>query len=497
LKTFRGFIFQGEIMFKKSIQSFGARKMMLTLTLVVILASLASTVSASNPILTRFLGDPAPYFFNGKVYMYNTDDQVNSGTTWDSKSWRAYSSTDLVNWTDEGAFWKVGSGGFTWASNWAWAPSAATRNGLYYIYLPVDAALNTSGNAKIGVLRCTTPTSGCSDPLGGPLIQEGREANTGSEPIDPQIFIDDDAAQTPYLFFGGNRGLKVVKLNTDMIHLNGSITNVTAQGFAESAWITKRNGTYYLSYSTGWPGPIQYSTSTNIMGPWTFRGTILPSQNTNTNHQGIVNYNNQWFLFYQRGSVSGWSNYRRNISIECLYFNADGTIQQVTTTSGGVTSTSCGGGVTPTPTRTSTPTTGPVVTPTRTPTPSAGGVTYQAENASFGGGVTIDSNNAGFNGTGFANFPASGGFVEYQNADGGSGGSKTLQFRFALGTTTARTGQLIVNGVTQNITFNPTGAWTTWATLNVTVTLNPGTANTIRLQSNGQDLANQDQLTIP
>jgi hypothetical protein len=327
-----------------------------TAFLVVVLASITTiAVSASNPILTRFLADPAPYFFNGRVYMYNTDDQVNSGSTWDSKSWRAYSSTNLTSWTDEGAFWKVGSGGFTWASNWAWAPSAAFRNGSYYIYLPVDAALNTSGNAKIGVLRCTSPASGCVDPIGGPLIQEGREANTGSEPIDPQIFVDDDAAQTPYLFFGGNRGLKVVRLNSNMTSLNGSITNVSAQGFAESAWVHKRNGLYYLSYSTGWPGPIQYSTSNSPMGPWTFRGTILANQNTNTNHQGIVNYNGQWFLFYQRGMVSGWSNYRRNVAIDCLFYNADGTIKQVVTTSGGVTSTSCSG-------------TGPTVTPPPTGT---------------------------------------------------------------------------------------------------------------------------------
>jgi hypothetical protein len=463
---------------------------------VLVLASVTTiVVSASNPILTRFLADPAPYFFNGRVYMYNTDDQINSGSTWDSKSWRAYSSTNLTSWTDEGAFWKVGSGGFTWASNYAWAASAAFRNGFYYLYLPVDA-LNSNSISKVGVARCTGPASGCTDPIGGPLLQEGVQANVGTEAIDPQVFLDDDGQA--YLYFGGLRTLKVVRLNSDMISLNGSITNVSVQNFAESAWVHKRNGLYYLSYSTGWPGPIQYSTSNSPMGPWTFRGTILANQNTNTNHQGIVNYNGQWFLFYQRGMVSGWSNYRRNIAIDCLFYNADGTIKQVVTTSGGVTSTSCGGGVTPTPTRTPTRTptpNGPTLTPTRTPTPG-GSPTYQAENAVFGGGVTIDSNNAGFNGTGFANFPASGGFVEYRNADGGAGGSKTLQFRFALGATGSRTGQLVVNGVTQNITFNSTGAWTTWSTMNVTVNLNAGTSNTIRLQSNGQDLANQDQLTI-
>jgi hypothetical protein len=50
--------------------------------------------------------------------------------------------------------------------------------------------------------------------------------------------------------------------------------------------------------------------------------------------------------------------------------------------------------------------------------------------------------------------------------------------------------------VAQNITFNPTGAWTTWVTQNVAVTLNNGTVNTIRFESNGQDLANVDQVEI-
>jgi len=121
---------------------------------------------------------------------------------------------------------------------------------------------------------------------------------------------------------------------------------------------------------------------------------------------------------------------------------------------------------------------------------------YQAEDANIGGGVSVDSNHSGYNGTGFANFPTTGGYVEYQNVDGGVGGSATLRFRYALGITTTRTGQLTVNGANQNITFSPTGSWDTWAILDVTVNLNAGTTNTIRLQSTGQDLANQDQLEV-
>jgi hypothetical protein len=80
--------------------------------------------------------------------------------------------------------------------------------------------------------------------------------------------------------------------------------------------------------------------------------------------------------------------------------------------------------------------------------------------------------------------------------DGGAGGSRTLQLRLALGATSARTGQLVVNGSTQNITFQPTGGWMIWAMMSVTVTLQAGASNTIRLQSTGQDLANIDQMVV-
>jgi len=94
------------------------------------------------------------------------------------------------------------------------------------------------------------------------------------------------------------------------------------------------------------------------------------------------------------------------------------------------------------------------------------------------------------------NSSVTGGFAQISNVDGRGGGSKTLRIRFALGVTPARTGRLVVNGVATNITFNPTGAWTTWVLQSVTVTLNNNTSNTIRFESNGQDLANIDQIEI-
>ncbi len=130
-----------------------------------------------------------------------------------------------------------------------------------------------------------------------------------------------------------------------------------------------------------------------------------------------------------------------------------------------------------------------------TPAVPAGAVTIQAESGTITNG-TFDSNNAGFNGTGFANLAVTGGSLQFSNISRATSGSTTLTIRYALGVAASRTGNLVVNGATQSITFPTTGAWTTWTTMNVPITLNAGSGNTLRFESTGQDLANIDEITL-
>jgi lysophospholipase L1-like esterase len=124
-------------------------------------------------------------------------------------------------------------------------------------------------------------------------------------------------------------------------------------------------------------------------------------------------------------------------------------------------------------------------------------ITYPAEAAALSGTGTVrEKTNAGWNGQGYVNFPTTGGTMSFTNVFAASTGTKTLRIRYALSGTAARTGQLVVNGVTTSITFNATGAFTTWATKDVSISLNSGTTNTIQLKSNGADLANVDELTV-
>ncbi|MBB5350062.1 hypothetical protein HNR46_000283 [Haloferula luteola] len=120
---------------------------------------------------------------------------------------------------------------------------------------------------------------------------------------------------------------------------------------------------------------------------------------------------------------------------------------------------------------------------------------YQAESAVLSGGVLSESDHAGFKGTGYANLPATGGEVRWENVEGGAGGPTVIGFRYALGNA-ARTVNLTVNGVTQTLTFDSTSSFADWHSVELPVTLLAGATNEIRVASIGQDGANLDELRV-
>jgi hypothetical protein len=119
----------------------------------------------------------------------------------------------------------------------------------------------------------------------------------------------------------------------------------------------------------------------------------------------------------------------------------------------------------------------------------------QAETAALSGGVLVATNWTGYNGTGFVDFPSTGGVAQWNNVNGGAGGATVIGFRYALGNT-SRTVNLTVNGVTSAITFDGTGKFDDWHQFYAPATLTSGATNTIRLSSTGQDCANIDELRV-
>jgi hypothetical protein len=298
---------------------------------------LSVPAQADNPIVQHiYTADPAPLVHDGRVYLYTGHDE--DGSTWFTmRDWRVFSSTDMVNWTDHGTPMSLAT--FAWADADAWAGQVVERNGKFYWYVPVRQ--RSTGQKVIGVGVSDSPTGPFRDALGRPLVGNGE--------IDPSVFIDDDGQA--YLYWG-NPNLWYVRLNPDMISYSGSPTRIplTTAGFGtrtgdparptlyeEGPWVYKRNGTYYNVFSARCCSEfIAYSTAPGPTGPWTYRGTIMPTQGSAfTNHAGIIDYKGNSYFFYHNGALPGGGGFTRSVAVEQFRYNADGSIPTINMTSTG------------------------------------------------------------------------------------------------------------------------------------------------------------------
>lgn len=305
----------------------------------VIIAILNCAIGkAQNPIVqTNYTADPAPMVYNGKVYLYTSHDEDDS-TWFTMNDWRLYTTEDMVNWTDHGAVLSYKE--FSWAKMNAWAPQCIERKGKFYMYVPITTR---EGKGAIGVAVADSPYGPFIDPLGKPLI------SNSSADIDPTVFIDDDGQA--YLTWG-NPGCYFVKLNEDMISLDGEVKQVpnTIEAFGkrivddpkrpttyeEGPWLYKRKDLYYLLFAGG---PISehigYSTSKSPTGPWKYQGIVMPTQGGSfTNHPAIIDFKGKSYFFYHNGALPGGGGFNRSVCVEEVKFNKEGSIIQMNMTEG-------------------------------------------------------------------------------------------------------------------------------------------------------------------
>ncbi|MEU9791290.1 glycoside hydrolase family 43 protein [Streptomyces sparsogenes] len=310
----------------------------LVVALAVVPAALRPTAArADNPIVQHiYTADPAPLVVGGRVYLYTGHDEDGS-TNFTMKEWRVWSSDDMVNWTDHGSPLSLAT--FGWASSNAWAGQTVYRNGKFYWYVPVTN--RATGRMAIGVAVSDSPTGPFHDAIGRPLVENGE--------IDPTVLVDDDGQA--YLYWG-NPNLWYVKLNADMTSYSGSPTRIplTTAGFGtrtgdpnrptlfeEGPWVYKRGGLYYMVFAAKCCSEfIAYSTAPGPTGPWTYRGTVMPTQGSSfTNHPGVIDFKGNSYFFYHNGALPGGGGFTRSVAVEKFSYNADGTIPTITMTATG------------------------------------------------------------------------------------------------------------------------------------------------------------------
>lgn len=303
-----------------------------------------STTYADYPIFyQRYAADPTALEYNGRLYIYGSHDVYKEGSGYIINDITCISTDDMKNWTDHGEVFNAVTDS-SWASL-SWAPSVVFRNNKFYMYYG-------NGGGSIGVAVSDSPTGPFKDTRSGPLVSgstSGVNPPSGFWCFDPGAFIDDDGQA--YLYFGGNGegNTRVIKLNNDMVSINGSAQQIIAPRFFEAAYMNKYNGKYYFTYSTDFSkgaATIDYMVSSSPITGFEYKGTVLanpPLNDYNNNHQSIFTFRGNWYIAYhnralatQNGLSSNVRVYQRNFCVDRLNFNADGTIQQVQITTNGL-----------------------------------------------------------------------------------------------------------------------------------------------------------------
>ncbi|MBN2698839.1 MAG: family 43 glycosylhydrolase [Bacteroidales bacterium] len=317
-------------------------KRILKLFIFLLLTGWFTGAFADYPLVShRFLADPGSLVYNGRVYLYCSNDDENPPTEdggYQMKSIVCVSSSDMKNWTDHGIVFQVPRDA-SWAGN-SWAPSAVERNGKIYLYFG-------NGGSGIGVASADSPTGPFSDPVSRSLVNINTPGVLPAENIwvfDPMTFIDDDGQA--YMYFGGNGedNLRVIRLNENMISVDGSATQFHVPYFFEAAWLHKHNGTYYFSYSTNPSNGmrIDYMTSDNPITGFTYGGTVSPQppENNNNNHQAIFEFKGTWYQAYHNRYVARHAGippvYKRNLCLDSIHHNPDDSVKTMVNTFDGV-----------------------------------------------------------------------------------------------------------------------------------------------------------------
>ncbi|WP_198170186.1 family 43 glycosylhydrolase [Mucilaginibacter arboris] len=294
---------------------------------------------AQNPlIMNQFTADPSARVFEGKVYVYPSHDIMatpgHGRVGWFCmKDYHVFSSENLTDWTDHGVI--VSQDKVKWTDSTAysmWAPDCLFRNGKYYFYFPAPPKDKRSGNGfAIGVAIADTPY--------GPFIPN-PEPIKDVHGIDPNVFMDKNGQA--YLYWAQSN-IYAAKLKDNMLELAGEpkvLGNLPDKGLKEGPYLFERKGIYYLTYPhvENKTERLEYATSNNPLGPFKFTGVIMDESISGcwTNHQSIVEYKGQWYLFYHNDDLSPNFDKNRSIRADSLFFNSDGTIRKVIPTLRGV-----------------------------------------------------------------------------------------------------------------------------------------------------------------
>ncbi|MBL0923090.1 MAG: family 43 glycosylhydrolase [Sphingomonadaceae bacterium] len=247
--------------------------------------------TVANPVIDANFPDPAVIkAADGYYYVYATQGEVDGKM----QNIQTARSRDLLRWERLGdalpdkPIWAGRTQDF-------WAPHVSYHDGKYYLYYSAkpDIALDDKKSGLCLAVATATQPEGPFVDIGNPL-----KCGDGFVNIDPMAY-DDPATGKRLLYWGSGFGpIKVQELASDRISfVSGSkpvdlvsvINNDDPENYqrlVEGAWITNKDGYYYLFYSgDNCCGPnahyaVMVARSRNATGPFETRAEVTGAKNS-------------------------------------------------------------------------------------------------------------------------------------------------------------------------------------------------------------------------
>ena len=314
-----------------------------------------------NPYLPpwEYIPDGEPRVFGDRLYIYGSHDRF--GGKWycenDYVTWSAPLS-DLSDWRYEGVIYTKAQdkrSGNLYAPDCVQGP-----DGRYYLYYSKD------DSSVIGVAVSDTP-GGKFAFLGEVCYPDRRVLGEGEGEyfmFDPSVLIDDGRI---WLYSGSSQrstttklkrnmaGCTVTELEADMITVKGAPKVVlpgtkswNTDAFFEGPSARKIDDLYYIVYPVRNASGLHYATSHFPDKEFVHRGPLhstsdiglnghsrlTPAYPMGNDHGGLCELDGQWYIFDHR-QTNGTQFSRQGVA-EPVKIEADGTIQQVESTSCGL-----------------------------------------------------------------------------------------------------------------------------------------------------------------
>ena len=335
--------------------------------------------NANNPVIKGRFADPEILFSQktGKYYLYPTTDGIEG---WKGHDFKVFSSDDMKSWKKEGTIIDLATDQISWAKDCAWAPCAievaylkgkicntpemmerlaaerakADKKGKPSKKISYRTFYYFTAGKRIGVAVSDNPAGPFIDPIGKPLLDKAPAGQSG-QVIDPDVFQDPKTGK--YFLYWGNSYMAVSELGDDMTSIKDTKVLIPRDkkreyNYNEGTYVFYRDGKYYFMWSENDTRSTYYRVRYLISDsptefvrdgkPAKTEKTIVISQDPSkqifgTGHHAVIQRpgTDEWYIVYHRfarpeGVKMGWSaGYNREVCIDKIEFNEDGTIKAV------------------------------------------------------------------------------------------------------------------------------------------------------------------------